>query len=98
MDLSIIQASYIGNIHSVGSCLFSFIVAAADYGGILSLETQLSYPVSSETRTAINDAYSGAQKYVLITATAIHLISLLSVAVRPDIKAQDIKQVKGVVV
>ena len=75
-----------------------YLPAGADYEGIYSsLETQLSYPVGDATRTAIGRAYGDAQKYMLIAATAVHLISFIAVIVWRDIKVKDFKQVKGVV-
>ncbi|KAK3385511.1 major facilitator superfamily domain-containing protein [Podospora didyma] len=62
------------------------------------LTTQLSYPIGSPTRDAINQAYGDAQKYMLIAATVVQVISLASVIVWRDIKVSDFKQVKGVVV
>ncbi|EAS36082.1 siderophore iron transporter [Coccidioides immitis RS] len=59
---------------------------------------QSSYPVGSPTRNAINRAYGDAQKYMLIAATAILSLAVVSTAVWRDIKVKDFKQVKGRVV
>ena len=62
-----------------------------------SLPKQMSYPVGSETRNAIGRAYGDAQKIMLIAATVIQVLSIVSVAVWRDIKVKDFKQVKGTV-
>lgn len=61
------------------------------------LVTQLSYPVGSPTRTAINHAYGDAQKLMIIAATAVLAIAVVAVAFWRDIKVKDFKQVKGTV-
>jgi hypothetical protein len=63
-----------------------------------SLETQLSYPIGSPTRTAIQHAYGDAQRIMIIASTVIQVISIVSVVVWRDIKVKDFKQVKGLVV
>ncbi|KAK4235380.1 siderophore iron transporter mirB [Achaetomium macrosporum] len=63
-----------------------------------SLSVQLSYPVGSATRTAIQHAYGDAQGIMVIASTVIQAISLVSVIVWRDIKVKDFKQVKGLVV
>ncbi|KAL2130411.1 hypothetical protein VTI74DRAFT_6500 [Chaetomium olivicolor] len=65
---------------------------------VASLPTQLSYPVGTPTRTAIQHAYGDAQRIMLIASTVIQAISLVSVIVWRDIKVKDFKQVKGLVV
>lgn len=68
----------------------------ADWATIYgSITEQLSYPVGSETRTAINKAYGVAQRDMLIAATCVQVISLVAVAFWRDIKIKDFKQVKG---
>ncbi|KAH6673434.1 putative siderophore iron transporter mirB [Halenospora varia] len=62
-----------------------------------SLVTQMSYPVGSPTRIAINRAYGDAQKYMIIGATAVLAIAVVAVAFWRDIRVKDFKQVKGVV-
>lgn len=62
------------------------------------LSVQLSYDVGSPTRDAIVRAYGDAQKLMIISATAILLLAVGSVAVWRDIKVKDFKQVKGRVV
>lgn len=72
--------------------------SAADWATIYgSLTEQLSYPVGSATRDAINRAYGAAQRDMLIAATCIQVISIVSVIVWRDIKVKDFKQVKGLV-
>ncbi|KAK3485582.1 major facilitator superfamily domain-containing protein [Neurospora hispaniola] len=66
----------------------------AIYGSIV---TQLSYPYGSETRNAIARAYGDSQKYMLIAATAIQAISMVSVLFWRDIKLDNVKQNKGLV-
>ncbi|EAQ83500.1 hypothetical protein CHGG_09904 [Chaetomium globosum CBS 148.51] len=63
-----------------------------------SLETQLSYPIGSPTRTAIQHAYGDAQRIMIIASTVVQVISIVSVVVWRDIKVKDFKQVKGLVV
>ncbi|KAI1487056.1 major facilitator superfamily domain-containing protein [Biscogniauxia mediterranea] len=65
------------------------------YGNI---NVQLSYPVGSATRTAIMDAYGEAQKWMLVSATAITGLAIICVVAWRDIKVKDFKQVKGLVV
>ncbi|KXX78249.1 Siderophore iron transporter mirB [Madurella mycetomatis] len=63
-----------------------------------SLNVQLSYPVGTPTRTAIQHAYGDAQRIMIIASTVIQVISLVSVMVWRDIKVKDFKQVKGRVI
>jgi MFS family permease len=63
-----------------------------------SLPTQLSYPVGSPTRIAIQHAYGEAQKIMIIASTVLQAISLVAVIMWRDIKVKDFKQVKGLVV
>ena len=62
-----------------------------------SLVTQLSYPVGSSTRIAVQQAYGDSQKYMLIGATAILVLAIPAVAVWRDIDVKKNKQVKGMV-
>lgn len=62
------------------------------------LTTQLSYPVGSPTRLAIQRAYGDAQRWMLIASTTVLVLAVVSVAVWRDIKVKDFKQVKGRVV
>jgi hypothetical protein len=63
-----------------------------------SLNVQISYEWGSETRNAIAHAYGESQRYMLIAATAILVLALVSVAVWRDIQVKDFKQTKGRVV
>ncbi|KAF2801820.1 siderophore iron transporter mirB [Mytilinidion resinicola] len=63
-----------------------------------SLVTQLSYPVGSPIRIAIQQAYGEAQRYMLIGGSTVLVLSIVSVAVWRDIQVKDFKQVKGLVV
>ncbi len=62
------------------------------------LSTQLSYPLGSPTRDAINRAYGDAQKTMLIASTAVLAVAIVATAVWRDINVNDIKQTKGRVV
>jgi MFS family permease len=63
-----------------------------------SLDVQISYEWGSETRNAIAHAYGDSQRYMLIAATAILILALVSVAAWRDIQVKDYKQTKGRVV
>ena len=63
-----------------------------------SLPVQLSFEPGSPTRDALNAAYGEAQKWMLVSSTAIQVISIISVLAWRDIKIKDFKQVKGLVV
>lgn len=65
------------------------------YGSVV---VQLSYPVGSPTREAINLAYGETQKIMLITAVCVQTLAIVCVAVWRDIRVKDFKQVKGLVV
>lgn len=62
-----------------------------------SVDIQLSFPVGSATRDAINRAYGDAQKDTAIAATAVLAIAIAAVVVWRDVKVMDFKQVKGTV-
>lgn len=62
------------------------------------LDVQISYPMGSEARLAIQRAYGDGQRDMLIAATAILVVSFVSTAVWRDIKVKDNKQVKGLVI
>ncbi|KAL0943134.1 siderophore iron transporter mirb [Colletotrichum truncatum] len=59
------------------------------------IETQLSYPVGTPTRAAIQRAYGDAQAMMLAAGTAIWAIAFVAVAFWRDIDVRTIKQVKG---
>ncbi|OKL61199.1 hypothetical protein UA08_03149 [Talaromyces atroroseus] len=62
-----------------------------------SITVQSSYPVGSQTRTAINHAYGDTQRLMLITATCLHILTWGSVLFWEDVDVRKIKQVKGLV-
>jgi MFS family permease len=62
------------------------------------IQTQLSFPVGSPTRLAIQHAYGDAQKNILIAGTASWAIGFVAVLIWRDIKVIGIKQNKGHVV
>ncbi|KAJ6786899.1 hypothetical protein PWT90_00041 [Aphanocladium album] len=64
------------------------------YGDIT---VQLSYPVGSPTRNAIQAAYADGQRAMLIGATAIYAIGFVAVAFWRNVNVKNIKQVKGLV-
>ncbi|OTB00205.1 hypothetical protein M426DRAFT_47614, partial [Hypoxylon sp. CI-4A] len=71
--------------------------AKADWEDIYdSLDVQLSYPIGSDVRTAIINAYAQTQTYMLITGTVIMALSLIWVQLIRDVKLNEIKQTKGV--
>jgi hypothetical protein len=59
------------------------------------LNTQLSYPVGSPARIAIQHAYGDAQKMMLIAGTAFWAPGVVAVLMWRDIKVTGIKQVRG---
>ncbi|KAK5661593.1 hypothetical protein OQA88_9692 [Cercophora sp. LCS_1] len=63
-----------------------------------SLAVQLSYEPGTPTRDAIEQAYSEAQKWMLVASTVIQVISIACVLVWRDVKVKDFKQVKGLVI
>lgn len=64
------------------------------YGDIV---TQLSYPVGSPTRLAIQKAYGAAQRDILIAATAVWALGVVAVLLWRNIRV-DFKQTKGNVI
>lgn len=62
------------------------------------LTVQLSYPVDSAARIAIQHAYADAQKMMLIGGTAVWAVGLVATICWRDINVKDIKQVKGHVI
>lgn len=61
------------------------------------LDVQLSYPIGSPTRIAIQRAYGDGQKMMLVAGTAVLVISLIATAMWRDISVKKTKQVKGTV-
>ncbi|KAJ3339497.1 hypothetical protein HDU93_008211 [Gonapodya sp. JEL0774] len=62
------------------------------------ITVQLSYPVGSDARTAIQHAYGDAQTAILIVATVAWLFGVAAVLLFRDIDVSEVKQVKGNVV
>jgi hypothetical protein len=61
------------------------------------LTVQSSYPWGSETRVAINKAYGDTQRLMLIAATCLYSITLVSVLMWKNLNVKKIEQVKGMV-
>ncbi|GKZ20302.1 hypothetical protein AbraIFM66951_001364 [Aspergillus brasiliensis] len=61
-----------------------------------SLDVQLSYPVGSETRIAIQNAYAWSQRNMMIAGTAVMGLSIAWVLMMKNIKIKDNKDVKQV--
>ena len=62
-----------------------------------SLDSQLSYPIGSPTRIAIQNAYAFTQRIMLITGTGIMCLSIAWVLMMKNIKISDNKNVSQVV-
>ncbi|KPM40573.1 Siderophore iron transporter mirB [Neonectria ditissima] len=60
-----------------------------------NLSTQLSYPIGSDTRLAIQHAYVDAQMRMLAAGTAVWVIGFIGVVIWRDINVIGIKQSKG---
>lgn len=63
-----------------------------------SLEVQSSYPVGTPTRDAINRAYGDTQRVMLIAATCLYSLAIVSILFWKDINVKHMKQVKGRVI
>ncbi|TPR08088.1 Reactive mitochondrial oxygen species modulator 1 family protein [Aspergillus niger] len=61
-----------------------------------SLDVQLSYPVGSETRIAIQNAYAWSQRNMMIAGTAVMGLSIAWVLMMRNIKIKDNKDVRQV--
>lgn len=62
-----------------------------------SIDVQSSYAIGSPERDAINRAYSDTQRYMLISATCIYSITLVSVMFWRDVDVKHMKKIKGLV-
>lgn len=62
------------------------------------LNVQLSYPIGSPTRIAIQKAYGDGQRAMLIGGTAVLVVCVAAVAMWRDINVKNIKQVRGNVI
>ncbi|CAO3588870.1 unnamed protein product [Absidia cylindrospora] len=60
-----------------------------------SIDVQSSYPVGSAESDAINSAYSDTQRLMLITATCLYTITLVSVMFWKDVDVRHLKKIKG---
>lgn len=56
------------------------------------MKTQASYPWGSATRDAINISYAETQRYMLIAATCIYLVTWISVALWQNVDVRTMKQ------
>ena len=59
------------------------------YGDI---DVQTSYPIGSPTRDAINRSYGETQRYMLIAATCVYIVTLVSVALWQNVDVRKMKQ------
>ncbi|UNI16182.1 MFS siderochrome iron transporter 1 [Purpureocillium takamizusanense] len=62
------------------------------------LDVQLSYPVGSPARIAIQRAYGDGQRMMLLGGTSVLIIALVAVAMWRDINVKSMKQVRGNVI
>jgi hypothetical protein len=60
------------------------------------LSVQLSYPIGSPTRTAIQNAYASTQRNMMIAGTCIMVLSLIWVGMMRNVKLQDKKSLSQV--
>ena len=65
------------------------------YGSIV---VQLSYPMGSPTRLAIQRAYAETQRYMLIGGASVLVIGWTAILFWRDLKVKDVKQVRGRVI
>ncbi|KAH8880469.1 siderophore iron transporter mirB [Thozetella sp. PMI_491] len=63
-----------------------------------SVATQLTFPVGSDTRIAIENAYSDAQRTLLIPAMAVWILGISAVIAWRDVDLRKVQQVRGNVV
>ncbi|KAJ6440807.1 siderophore iron transporter [Purpureocillium lavendulum] len=62
------------------------------------LEVQLSYPLGSPARIAIQKAYGDGQKMMLLGGTSVLVLAVVAVAMWRDINVKNIQQVRGNVI
>ncbi|KND92515.1 Siderophore iron transporter mirB [Tolypocladium ophioglossoides CBS 100239] len=62
------------------------------------LDVQLSYPIGSPARIAIQRAYGDGQKMMLVWGTSVLIIAVVATAAWRDINVKHIKQVRGNVI
>lgn len=71
----------------------------ANFAGIYGmLDVQLSYPLGSPTRIAIQHAYSDGQKIMMIVSSAVWIGAFVSVAFWRNTDLRTVKQVRGYVI
>lgn len=63
-----------------------------------ALDVQLSFPIGTPTRTAIQHAYADAQSMMLTAGTAIWAVGFAAVAIWRNTDVKNLKQVKGQVI
>ncbi|KAJ4986757.1 siderophore iron transporter mirb [Stagonosporopsis vannaccii] len=61
----------------------------------MDIMTQLSYPVGSPTRIAIQKAYGDAQMYLFVAATTVWVLGVVGTLMWRNIDIKSIKQTKG---
>ncbi|KYK58455.1 hypothetical protein DCS_05471 [Drechmeria coniospora] len=59
------------------------------------LDVQLSYPLGSPARIAIQRAYGDGQKTMLLSGTTVLVVALVATAMWRDINVKNMKQVRG---
>ncbi|KAG6026921.1 hypothetical protein E4U41_001128 [Claviceps citrina] len=62
------------------------------------LDVQLSYPVGSPARVAIQRAYADGQRAMLVAATAVLVLCFVAVGLWRDVNVKNVKQVRGTVI
>ncbi|KAL1654308.1 hypothetical protein SLS61_003315 [Didymella pomorum] len=61
----------------------------------MDIVTQMSYPIGSPTRIAIQKAYGDGQKYLFIAATTVWILGIAGTIMWRNIDLKSIKQTKG---
>ncbi|KAG5944689.1 hypothetical protein E4U53_006829 [Claviceps sorghi] len=62
------------------------------------LDAQLSYPLGSPTRVAVQRAYGDGQRAMLVVSAVVLMLSFVAVGLWRDLDIKNIKQVRGVVI
>jgi hypothetical protein len=63
-----------------------------------SIDVQISYPIGSPTRIAIQRAYANAQEMMLTAGTAVWVLGFIGVAIWRNTDVRTLKQVRGNVI
>jgi MFS family permease len=63
-----------------------------------SIDVQISYPIGSPTRIAIQRAYADAQEMMLTAGTAVWVLGFIGVAIWRNTDVRTLKQVRGNVI